>query len=288
MVQIIAEAIEAAAESLSVLEECRISVDVIEDMQAIISEVADITSEIGGASELEEIDVADLEMNNIATQLEPHETYFKEGHAYETDDNGNIYKKDGEVISGIEYTDNGWKYKVDQNGNVEIIEEGYQTSYKERMDRTPAEGERGTWEGKRGESKYIPANDTESGAKATEKLAEYGMDGVEYKNQFPDFFNCSEADVEIEMTDTRYINFMNADIECAKKWNQEGRDGRTDWTLRDISEYRTNNRLSWHECEDRKTCRLVSQDIHDYFRHSGGVSECKNAIVEEVGGVFDA
>lgn len=291
MVQVIAEVIEAATESLSVLEECRISVGVIEDMRAIISEIAEVTTGTDTASELEDVDVANLEMNNTTMQLDPHETYFKDGHAYETDDNGSIYKKDGEVIPGIEYTDNGWKYKVDQSGNAELIEEGYQTSYKERMDHTPAEGDRGTWEGKRGESKYIPTSETENGAKATEKLDEYGMDGVEYKDAIPDLSKCSDESVEIDMTERRYGpngNFTKADMSCADKWNDEKKDGRANWTAQEIADYRSANRMTWHECTDRKTCQMVSLDIHEYFGHTGGVMECKKSIVEEIGGVFDA
>jgi len=287
MVQVIAEVIEAAAESLSVLEECRISVGVIEDMRAIISEVSEIASDNSSISDMG----AEIEVTSIETQLEPHEIYFKNGHSYETDDNGNIYKQDGELICNNEYTDNGWKYQVDQNGDVEVIEEGYQTSYKERMDHTPAAGERGTWEGKRGESKYIPTSETESGAKATEKLAEYGMDGVEYKDAIPDLSKCSEESVEIEMTERRYGptgNFTKADMSCADKWNSEKKDGRDNWTAQDVADYRAANRMTWHECPDKKTCQMVSLDIHEYFGHTGGVMECKKSVAAEIGGVFDA
>lgn len=292
MVQVIAEVIEASAESLAVLEECRISVGVIEDMRSIIEEITKEASDDVTNSEL----VVGNEITNIEKgapplKLEAHETYFKDGHSFETDDRGSIYKKDGELIPGIEYTDNGWKYRVDESGNVEVIEEGYQTSYKERMDRTPTEGERGYWEGKRGESKYIPSTETENGAKAASKLAEYGMDGIEYQDAIPDFSECAEESVEIDMTDKRYGpegNFAKADAKCAEKWNAERKDGKTDWTPQDVADYRSANRMTWHECPDRKTCQMVSLDIHEYFGHTGGVLECKKAIIEDIGGVFDA
>ena len=35
--------------------------------------------------------------------------------------------------------------------------------------------------------------------------------------------------------------------ECAKKWNAEQKDGRTDWTARQVEIYRHENRMSWHE-----------------------------------------
>lgn len=216
MVQFIAEVIEAATESLAVLEECRISVGVIEEMKAIIGDISKVASDADTVSELETgNEMFNYEIQNSSIQLDPHETYFKNGHSYETDDRGNIYKQDGELIPGVEYTDNGWKYKVDQSGNVEVFEEGYQTSYKERMDHTPKEGDRGYWEGKRGESKYIPSSETENGAKATAKLAEYGMDGIKYQDAIPDLSQCSEESVEIDMTERRYGptgNFVKAEF----------------------------------------------------------------------------
>ena len=75
-------------------------------------------------------------------------------------------------------------------------------------------------------------------------------------------------------------NFEKADIACAARWNAEGRDGRHDWTARDVKNFRAGNadglnKYSWHECNDGKTCQLVPVEIHSFFTHLGGVSECK-------------
>jgi len=216
---------------------------------------------------------------------------------------------------GKEMTDNGEasentakglteaeRENIGENNDLsnEQIEEKreYLTSPQERVDQTPREGARGNWEGERGDSKFVANPEYSSynenkkseniitGQDVNNKLNSYGMDGVEYKNGFPNFDKCSETDVKIDMTSDRDTNFRNADKECAKKWNAEGKDGKTDWTSRDVENYRKDNYMSWHEKEDKTTCQMIDRDIHGYFGHAGGRWECDKA--ENVnGGVFD-
>ena len=285
MIEAIAKIVEAAQEVAVSVEECKISISVIEDMKNLISEISEGVSKSEELSDFKKINGVP---ETAETQLDARSTYFKEGHSYETDDRGRIYKKDGEVIPGVEYTSNGGKYRVDAGGNVETLKEGYQSTYKERYDRTPTEGNRGSWTGDRAESCYKPNVETEKGAKAAEKLSEYGLEGIEYKDALPNFDACAEESVEIDMTENRPSNFENADIECAKKWNEEGKGGRSDWSARDVANYRHDHNMTWHECADRKTCQMISRDIHDYFGHSGGVFECKKIVEKSIGGGFDA
>ena len=293
MIEALAKIAEAAQEVAVSVEECKISISVIEDMRNLIGEMGEGVFESEGLSNLETVDGVS---EAAETKLDARSTYFKDGHSYDTDDRGQIYKKDGKLIPGVEYTSNGGKYRVDAGGNVETLEEGYQSSYKERYDQTPVEGERGSWTGDRAESCYKPNAETEKGAKAAEKLSEYGLDGIEYEDAVPNFDGCAEETVEIDMTENRYSNvsegivgnFEKADTECAKKWNAEGKDGKTDWTARDVADYRRDYNMTWHECIDRKTCQMLSRDIHDYFGHSGGVCECKKIIGQSFGGGFDA
>ena len=293
MIQAIAKIAEVAREAVVSVEECRIPISVIEDMKSSISEIGEGLSESGGRTSLETVDKVS---EAAKAQLDAKSTYFKDGHCYETDDRGQIYKKNGELIPGVEYTSNGGKYRVDAGGNVETIEEGYRTTYKERYDQTPAEGDRGAWTGNRAESCYKPNTETEKGAIVAEKLSEYGLDGIEYKDAVPIFDGCTEETVEIDMSENRLSNvsegnvgnFEKADTECAKKWNDEGKDGKTDWTVRDVTKYRQDHKMTWHECMDRKTCQMISTVIHDYFGHSGGVCECKKTVGQILGGGFDA
>lgn len=153
---------------------------------------------------------------------------------------------------------------------------------------TPVDGPRGSWEGGRGDSKYIPSAETADGRNAMEKLAAKGMNGIEYKNAEADFSKCAEATVSIEnMTSNRSDNFQQADVKCAEQWNAAGKGGKTDWTANGVREWRRENKCTWHERCDTNTMDLVSQDIHEYFRHSGGCAECKARDQKNDGGGFD-
>lgn len=293
MIEALAHVVESAREVAVSIEECRISSGVIEDMRDLLGSMsnevneAEISQKIGQDinNSIEKVCLKVEDLQDV--HLDARSTYFRNGHSYDTDDRGTIYKMDGEYIPGVEYQSNGGKYRVEADGTVETLEEGYQSAYEERLRRTPAECDRGKWTGIRGESKYIPNPETEAGAKAAERLAEHGVDGVEYQDAIPDFSECAEDSVEIDMTYDRPSNFVKAYQELAKKWNQERKDGKANWTAREVQIYKTQHRLTIHECPDRKTCQLLSQDIHDYFGHSGGVFECKKGVIQNVGGGFD-
>lgn len=124
------------------------------------------------------------------------------------------------------------------------------------------------------------------------------MDSIEYKNCEPDFSRCAEATVTIDdMTEHRYNyyneegtlmrgNFRQADEKCAEQWNDSRRDGRSDWQAFEVRDWRHENDLTWHERSDTRTMDLVSYDIHSYFGHSGGCSECRARDAGDSGG-FD-
>ena len=145
----------------------------------------------------------------------------------------------------------------------------------------------GGYTGKRGESKYIPSNRSVEGIIVIDILKQYGLDGIEYRNAEPDFEACAEAVVTIpRMTENRedYYdvsgerqlgNFSQADIELAQIWNFEELDGRSNWTARDVHDYRKAHKLSWHEKCDTKTMVLVRTEINGYFKHLGGCAECR-------------
>jgi hypothetical protein len=70
---------------------------------------------------------------------------------------------------------------------------------------------------------------------------------------------------------TELGNFTRADIELAMRWSKEQKDGQC-WSIQDVTDYREAHKLTWHECQDRKTMQLIPTAIHDYFRHTGGVA----------------
>ncbi len=165
----------------------------------------------------------------------------------------------------------------------------------------PLNDKNGAFEGERGNSKFIPSDETEGGLACKEKLDQYGKDGIEYKKYEPDFSEVSEATVKIDnMTENRNDfedengnrqlgNFSQADIKCAQLWNKQKRDGRTDWTDEDVYNWRRTqeHKCTWHERCDTKTMDLVPYDIHSYCTHLGGVAECKARDAKTEGGEFD-
>lgn len=57
-------------------------------------------------------------------------------------------------------------------------------------------------------------------------------------------------------------NFEQVDQKCAEQWNKESRDGKTDWTARDVANWRCKKEYSWHECNNIKTCQLIPTEIN--------------------------
>ena len=184
---------------------------------------------------------------------------------------GNTHDRLGEI-------GNYWKETIEVASTrieklIETVRDPYLTDRDFRIDHTP-NGLDAYFEGVRGESKCLPKNDTERGLAAFEKLRAYGLDGIIYRDGFPDFKPCAEAIVEIDnMTSYRAGNFSQACEKLAERWNEENRDGKSDWTAREVRDWQKANGLTIHECEDRKTCVFVDKDIHCAFLHCGGVTE---------------
>lgn len=152
----------------------------------------------------------------------------------------------------------------------------YKTPYEFRLSFTPLDSERGHWEGERGESIFIPSDATEEIRKVKYELNRHNLKGIEYKDCIPDFSPISEDSVTIpNMSSDRDANFEQAYIAFAKKWNQIELDGKNDWTLESVRYWTRANKFTLHESNDMKTMFLVPTEIHDFFKHSGGVKECK-------------
>lgn len=59
----------------------------------------------------------DSQENNL-DKLEPNKKYEIDGNVYETDDNGNIFKKNGELLPNKTYVKNGIVYTTDDKGRI--------------------------------------------------------------------------------------------------------------------------------------------------------------------------
>jgi len=141
----------------------------------------------------------------------------------------------------------------------------------------------GRWEDKPGNSEWypyrseVPKKNNPEGKTWGEILDEYGIEGIEFDGDEPDFSPVAEATVEIDDFSNQRLgeegNYKKADQKLADQWNKEGKDGRTDWTAQDVEAYRKENNLTWHERSDMKTMDLVPTIIHANVPHAGGISE---------------
>lgn len=118
-------------------------------------------------------------------------------------------------------------------------------------------------------------------------LGKFGLDGIEYRKAIPNFSEFAEATVQIDNMSTERLvegrNYNQCDQKCAEYWNNTAKDGKTDWTARDVAHWRAVNGYTWHECNDRVTCQLIPTEVYEYFGHLGGVSECGKANRQEGG-----
>lgn len=156
------------------------------------------------------------------------------------------------------------------------------STYENRINHTPKDGNAGKWSGKRirGESEFVLDEPIElpDGTKITK---------VTYRNGVPDFSPFQEAQVKIpSMTDNRYENFKQADEALAEYWTKIKHNGQT-WTAHDVKIYRTDNNLTWHEMNNMESMQLVPSDVNAKFRHLGGVGEYNAMIGQEGVEVFD-
>ncbi|MBS5259060.1 MAG: HNH endonuclease, partial [Lachnospira eligens] len=157
-----------------------------------------------------------------------------------------------------------------------------ETNGKSELARTPEN--HGHWTGERGNSKWIPDEDYVPPEKSSnpdkpysnpdhltwgEILKKYGIDGIRFKDGFPDFSEVSKGNVQIEGFETggnteKNRNFKKADIELAK---QRG------CSPEEVKKWREENNYTWHECEDKKTMQKVPNEIHANVPHDGGRSQ---------------
>lgn len=174
--------------------------------------------------------------------------------------------------------------KLDLNHRIEARVQGpneggfYSTREKRILHTPPEESIRGSWSGERGNSIYRLNELGPKEAKANSILKSKGLDGISYKDGVPDFSKVAEASVRIPyMKSHRPFNFEKADRALAAKWNIEAKNGKDNWTARNVCNYRrkAEDKLIWHERSDLQNMDLVRDSVHSSFRHPGGIMECK-------------
>ncbi len=146
--------------------------------------------------------------------------------------------------------------------------------------RTPENN--GSWGGERGDSIWIPDGDYTPPEKGKDKpysnpdnlpwseiLKKYGIEGIPFKDGFPDFSAISKGTVEIEGFETGGNAEKNRNFNKAYVALAEQRGCSPD----DVKKWMKENNYTWHECEDKKTMQKVPNEVHANVPHDGGRSQ---------------
>lgn len=134
----------------------------------------------------------------------------------------------------------------------------------------PKEGSGGTWEGERGNSKWIPDDDYtpqkhNPDNKTWEDVKkEHGIDGIDFKDGEPNFSEVSKGEVTLDQKETdRGIVFNEADTKLAEQRGCEP------W---EVYKWRKENGYTWHETSDGLRAQKVPNIVHGNISHAGGHS----------------
>lgn len=175
---------------------------------------------------------------------------------------------------------------------------------------TPNTGEGGHWEkGSKGNGLWVPEgepgkfnknnetwennlkekikNDVNEHRKRNGMKPDFEFEGVEFKDNDPDFEPFSFGKVEVNAySSDRDVNYALANEAMARQMSKtKGRK----YTPDEVEEWMKNNdpRMTWHESADCKTMLKVPSVVHGNVSHSGGVNAINlkgAAAVEKMNG----
>jgi hypothetical protein len=163
--------------------------------------------------------------------------------------------------------------KAVQNCSTQECKDQAATLIGKHYEQTPVGGSEGRWvNGHRGDGVYTPERDTKLG-QALERFSNNPklnpgggkVDGIVYKDGFPDFAPFSVGQVEIIQAGNHGSDYAAADAAL------KAATGKTQASL----EKELGVRLTWHHKEDGVTMQLVPRDVHGGSNgsgHAGGAS----------------
>ncbi len=167
-----------------------------------------------------------------------------------------------------------------ENRSAEKSTKLVETFEPEAMEKHRCPRKNGNWEGAEGYSKFVPDDNVipkdrnysnPDGHTWGEIKVKYGIDGVIFKEGYPDFSEVSKGNVEIDnFTTERYGAGGNFDQADQKLASQHG------CSVEEVRQWRNNNNYTWHEMQDCKTMQKVPREVHGNISHDGGISKLKN------------
>jgi hypothetical protein len=88
------------------------------------------------------------------------------------------------------------------------------------------------------------------------------------------------------MTSNKDRNFSQANEALAEYWTKINHNGKQ-WTAGEVDDYRTANKLTWHEMNNMESMQLVPTEVNATFGHLGGRGEYNVMIGQEGVSDFD-
>ncbi len=171
----------------------------------------------------------------------------------------------------------------DEKKSADMCSKLVETSELEAVEKHRLPRNNGQWEGIEGDSKFVPDDNVipkdrnysnPDGLTWGEIKGKYGIDGVKFKDGYPDFSEVSKGEVEIDnFTTERYGAGGNFDQADRKLAAQRG------CSVEEVRQWRIDNNYTWHEMQDCKTMQKVLREVHGNIPHDGGISKLKKCSV---------
>lgn len=231
---------------------------------------------------------ADVSLEEISADVDDNQEFLDNEEKILTEN------EDGMEAGGI---DKDIQIESDETifDKIETESELSKEELQENLNRTPINN--GEWVGERGESTWIPEDDT-----VRETIEKYGVEGIDYRNGIPDFDKFSAFDIELnenEFTEKNVHQFMTCNEGLSDYFSDlsdqlagkdcedplENADYRNammnifkcdEAELEDIQshlyEYETPYGFTWHHSPVPGKMQLIPTDIHVSARHRGGQS----------------
>lgn len=144
----------------------------------------------------------------------------------------------------------------------------YGSSFNDRVKQTPINN--GEWSGERGNSTWMPET-----ADVAEQLETYGVDGIEYRDGFPDFSPVTEYEHQLpaelyESGDSEQFNDCNNALTNHLENNPEFAEHFDNDQLEAIRAGEKPSGFTWHHNVEPGNMQLVPTRIHQNCGHYGG------------------
>ena len=235
------------------------------------------------------IKIGEVADTKVAAFVNDKAWYYKE--AAKAQENANYYSKEAKKAADkgdfsrakdLQSKAQSYENKVrDEKKSADMCSKLVETPEPEMVEKHRCPRNNGNWEGMEGDSKFVPDDNVipkdrnysnPDGRTWGEIKEKYGIDGVTFKDGYPDFSDVSKGNVEIDnFTTERYGaggNFEQADQKLAA---QRG------CSVEEVRQWRIDNNYTWHEMQNCKTMQKVSREVHGNIPHDGGISKLKNA-----------